>query len=162
MPLTYTIDEFRLNKSYLLLFSEDEENEQKSLNVRKSLRGPTNQPVAASVSSSTARKTLMQRKTEYNTNRNDNFGIQNSVFDLNVVECELTQLAYIHLTLEHLMSIENKMNISNGRNFICSIGYRILTIYVANICLFLRLSKFFGRFTKAKNSIRSSKGNGLG
>lgn len=85
------------------------------MNVRKSLRGAANQPVAVSASSSTVRKTLMQRKTECNTNRIDTVGVQNSVFDLNAVECELTQLAYIHLSLEHLMSIENKMNISNGR-----------------------------------------------
>lgn len=72
------------------------------------------QPNAPAVAASTARKTLMQRKTEYNPIRDDAVGLQNSNFDLVATERELTQLAHIHLTLEHLMSIESKMNITNG------------------------------------------------
>lgn len=84
------------------------------MNVRKSLRGGGAQPNVPAAA--TARKTLMQRKTEHIAGHDDNVGLQISNFDLFTIDREVTQLAYIHLTLEHLMSIENKMNISNGTN----------------------------------------------
>lgn len=92
-------------------YREDDENRDQNVNLRQSLRGTMLPPVAPSA----ARHTLMQRKTEYNPIRQDIVGVQNSNFDLVGTERELTQLAHIHLTLEHLMSIENKMNITNGK-----------------------------------------------
>lgn len=83
------------------------------LDVRKSLKilpsAQFNTPM-----SNSSRKTLMNRQTEH-VGVKDIVGFQNSVFNHKKIEDDLARLARIHLTLEHLILIQNQLNIGNGK-----------------------------------------------
>lgn len=85
----------------------------KQLNVRKSL-------AAAAVDlnqSDKARKTLLKGGSSLDSNDDDD-GIKNSRFVEREVETKISQLAQVHLIVEHLLLIQNNLSMDNDYNAI--------------------------------------------
>lgn len=89
------------------------ENSAVHLDVRKSLKILPS-PQFNTPMSNSSRKTLMNRQTE-RVGSKDIVGFQNSVFNQKKIEQDLARLARIHMTLEHLILIQNQLNIGNGK-----------------------------------------------
>lgn len=93
------------------------ENNDNQLNVRKSLKADL---VATPPSNAPPRKTLMHSTNEQSGTDAHNVGFQNSSFSLANVEEHLARLGRIHMILEHLILIQNDLELEHGKYRRCS------------------------------------------
>lgn len=109
-----------------------------NINVRQSLAKvmqiPTNGPPSAQKRQTQQRKTLMQSNVDENLIQTT--GVQNSVFDLQIVESKLSKLGQIYLVLEHMLLIQSTLGMEKCKCFSCEIDYCSVILVYKNAYLY--------------------------